>query len=95
MAHNTKYRHKEEYYYRALLVCQTGKQRNDEHIALYHPSYLLNEGQRGVTASTKLPNVVFELLQCSFPPTIANITVSNHSHTFNTMYAPAKHGQII
>jgi len=68
MAHNTKYRHKEEYYYRALLVCQTGKQRNDEHIALYHPSYLLNEGQRGVTASTKLPNVVFELLQCSFPP---------------------------
>ena len=31
MAHNTKYRYTEEYYYRALLERQTGKQRNDEH----------------------------------------------------------------
>jgi len=37
-AHNIKYRHAEDYYYRALLERQTGKQRNDEHSALYHPS---------------------------------------------------------
>jgi hypothetical protein len=65
MAHNIKYRHIEEYYYRALLERQTGKQRNDEHNALYHPSYSLNEGQRGMTASTKIPNAFFELLRCS------------------------------
>jgi hypothetical protein len=85
----------EEYYCRALLERQTGKQRNDEHSALYHSSCLLNEGQRGMTASTKIPNAVFELLRCSFAPTIANIIFSYHSHIFNTMYAPVKQRQII
>ena len=47
-----------------IIERQTGKQRNDVHC----PFYLLNEGQRGMTASTKTPNDVFELLRCSFPP---------------------------
>jgi hypothetical protein len=86
MAHNTKYRHTEEYYYRVLLKRQTGKQRNDEHNALYHPSYLLNEGQREHQNTERRfrTNAVF------FSPTIANITFSNHSHIFNTTYDPAK-----
>jgi hypothetical protein len=32
MAHNVKYRHTVEYYYRGLLERQPGKQGNDEHM---------------------------------------------------------------
>jgi len=95
MAHNTKYRHTEEYYYRALLERPTGKQRNDEHNALYHPSFLLNVGRRGMTASTKIPNAVFELLRCSFPPLLPISPSAIILTFFNMLYAPAKHRQII